>query len=166
MGRWGGMRGGGRGGMRRGSSLHGSPRTHAPPTRTATRPMHTGAAPARVPHAPTRAGNGPGLMGIAGAAVLGSLAGNAIARQMFFSGLQPQSEEELKEMQPAMEISPCALQFDMYAKCMEANNNNVEACQWTWDYVAQCRTETARAVEEEEAAAQRGRGPTGGSSIF
>jgi hypothetical protein len=38
----------------------------------------------------------------------------------------------------------------MYAKCMEHNSGNADACQWAWDSVSQCRT---RAMQ------QAGQGP-------
>uniref|UniRef100_A0A7S1LQ21 CHCH domain-containing protein n=1 Tax=Neobodo designis TaxID=312471 RepID=A0A7S1LQ21_NEODS len=83
---------------------------------------------------------GPGLMGMMGASMAGSLAGNALAHHMFTSAPQPKSADGVQEMKKVMDESPCAVQFDMYAKCMEHNGNNAEACQWAWDSVAQCRT--------------------------
>ena len=136
----GGRRGGG--GHRSGSSMAGGIRTAAPPTRRASRgPASRG----------SRAGGGPGMLGVAGAAMFGALAGNALARHLFATGAQPASEADVQEMKKVMDESPCATQFDLYAKCMEANNNNVEACNWTWDYVAKCRVDTMRALEDHEA---------------
>ncbi len=66
--------------------------------------------------------------------------GNAISHQLF-SAPQPTSQEGVQQMQEVMAQSPCAVQFDMYSKCMEHNNGEASACQWAWDSVAQCRTQ-------------------------
>ena len=89
----------------------------------------------------------PGLLGTMGASMAGSLAGNALANHMFSSAPQPKSPERVEEMKKVMDESPCAVQFDMYAKCMEHNNNQADACQWAWDSVAQCRT---KAMDEAQ----------------
>jgi len=79
-------------------------------------------------------------MGTMAAAAGGAMIGNAIGHHMF-SAPQPTSQASVAEMKEVMDQSPCAVQFDMYAKCMEFNNANASACQWAWDSVAQCRTQ-------------------------
>jgi hypothetical protein len=140
---------------RRGSGSGFSKPAAAAPSRPAAPPPHHSAPPPahhqQAGGMPAMGGGrGPGLMGMMGASMVGSMAGNAIANHMFSSAPQPTSEEGVKEMKQVMDESPCAVQFDMYAKCMDHNNADAAACQWAWDSVSQCRT---RAMQ------QAGQGP-------
>lgn len=69
----------------------------------------------------------------------GNILGNAAYNSMFRNGEQPTTPQGVHEMKQAMDESPCAVQFDTYAKCMEHNSNDANACNWAWDSVAQCR---------------------------
>jgi hypothetical protein len=80
------------------------------------------------------------------AAMGGSMIGNAVAHHMF-AAPQPTSEKGVEEMKEVMQQSPCAVQFDMYAKCMEHNASDAPQCQWAWDSVAQCRT---KAMQQQQ----------------
>ena len=114
------------------------PQHHAPPPMQQQMPMGG---------MPMQQSRGPGLMGMMGASMAGSLAGNALAHHMF-GAPQPTSSEGVQEMKQVMDQSPCAPQFDMYAKCMEHNNNNADACSWAWDSVSQCRTKAVAQAQQ------------------
>jgi hypothetical protein len=122
-------------------------------SRAGSPPAHYGPPPAGygggMGGMPMYAPRGPGLMGTMAAAAGGSILGNAMARQMFDSP-QPTSEKGVKEMKEVMDQSPCAVQFDMYAKCMEHNKDDAAQCQWAWDYVSQCRTNATQQLQQQQ----------------
>jgi hypothetical protein len=80
-------------------------------------------------------------MGMMGASMAGSLAGNAISHAMFGNNSNPSPQQQQEVVQAVNQgqvpaSDPCKTQFDMYAKCMD----NSENCQWAWDEIAKCRT--------------------------
>jgi hypothetical protein len=98
--------------------------------------------------APMMGGGGPSMMGMMGASMAGSLAGNAIAHQMMGGHgeqqapppAQPAGDANAAYSQAAMQQGACASQYEVYGKCVEANQD-VNNCMWAWDMVSQCRAQ-------------------------
>lgn len=110
-------------------------------------------APAPVPtrHSPMmqQQPRAPGMFGTMAAAMGGSMLGNAVSHRLF-DAPQPTSAGQVEEMKPVMEQSPCAQQFDMYAKCMQFNNDDASKCDYVWNSVSQCRKQAHAAQEMGE----------------
>lgn len=99
-----------------------------------------------VPMGAPMGGGGPSMMGMMGASMAGSLAGNALAHSMMgghhhgdAAPPAPAPVDTTYAQQAAAGAGVCGPQFEAYAKCVEANGGNVNACLWAWDMVAQCR---------------------------
>lgn len=82
---------------------------------------------------------GPGLMGTMAASAAGAVAGNALAHHMFGPRNPPATQEDMQMVRNEVADTPCAGQYENFAKCMDANGNNAPACEWAWGMVAQCR---------------------------
>lgn len=126
------------------------------------RPSTTAAAPARsvpTPHPPAAASNppaaapsqGPGLFGQMASTAAGVAVGSSIGHAVgsMFTGGSSAPTEPTQASAPADNIATqssaasaygnCAGVFNMFSQCMEANNNDGNACQWYWQQLKSCQ---------------------------
>lgn len=85
---------------------------------------------------------GPGLLGMMGSTMAGAVAGSVIGHgisHMMFDRSQPVTDpQQMQQVKQAYAEGPCQNNLSVYTKCMEANANNAQACNFAWELFTKC----------------------------
>eukprot|EP00331_Platyophrya_macrostoma_P026560 CAMPEP_0176439996 /NCGR_PEP_ID=MMETSP0127-20121128/20296_1 /TAXON_ID=938130 /ORGANISM="Platyophrya macrostoma, Strain WH" /LENGTH=173 /DNA_ID=CAMNT_0017824413 /DNA_START=50 /DNA_END=568 /DNA_ORIENTATION=- len=84
-------------------------------------------------------GGGMGFLGTMASVATGSVIGHGISNMLFSKDSPPTEPAQAQAVAQQYGEGACGSQIKSYAKCMEVNGQNAQACNWAWDMFMQCQ---------------------------
>lgn len=120
---------------------------HSAPQQPPQQPQVTNVYIQRAAPAPMMGGGGGGMgfMGTVASVAAGSVIGHGVSNMLFSKDTPPTEPAQAQAVAQQHGEGVCGPQIKSYAKCMEANSQNAQSCNWAWDMFMQCQDQKGTA---------------------